>query len=122
MDRVSKYKDILFQNLVNNYTLPCEKEDLPFFLFVSPPSLRLTYDGFKFMKKNFENYDFPTGKDMVCKQLYNMDSLFTAPYYKSTSKIYLFSKKDTFIVRLHGNDVACYLDRGFEWDGNQNNN
>lgn len=118
MDRIAKYKAHLIHHVIEIGDLPCDKKDVMSFLFFCDSTFKLTYHGFKYMKKHFKHYCFEyDDKDMKCKHLYNMETSFNAPYYKSAKNIYLFSKKDTFIVRLHGNDVHCFLDRGF--DGTQ---
>lgn len=122
MDKISAYKEVLIKKIEDNYDIPQGLTQLSSFLFICEPSLRLTYEGFKFMKKHFQHYVFEyVEKDARCNQLYHMDKLFTAPYYKSSKNIYLFSKKDTVIVRLHGDDVLYYLDKEVGWDERQNN-
>lgn len=89
--------------------------------FFSEGSLRLTYHGFKLLRKKFSNFEFEIKGNMACKHYLALCNTLNAPYYFNAKKVFLFGKYDAFVSMMHGNDIHCMLDKGAEkWEENQN--
>lgn len=84
-------------------------------LFMCDTTLRLSYWGYKILKKHYKSYKFETDKSMTCGAFHAIESQITAPYYISEKNIYLFGKKDAFISLLHGNDIKLMLEKASKW-------
>lgn len=114
---IEKYKGIIIDHLTSIIETECPpKQMLESHLFVCASSLKLTYWGFKIIKKHYVSHSFDfADKDMICGALTAIDDRITAPYYISAKKFYLFGKKDAFMAILNDNDVLFMLKKASKW-------
>lgn len=80
-------------------------------IFLNSLTLRLRKEGWIVLKRHFECEVFEVDKDerLSGKDLIALRKKMVWPYFLSQNKIYLFSAKDIFLLRLHGDNLKKWL-------------
>lgn len=114
---IEKYKTVIIDHLVSIIKEDCPPRTiLETRLFMCASSLRLSYWGFKVIKKHYVSHSFDfADKDLICGALAAIDDRISAPYYISAKKFYLFGKYDAFMAILNDNDVLFMLKKASKW-------
>lgn len=86
-----------------------EDGEIERFMFYQKGSLRLTQDGYRILKKDFENHLFKYEEELMSKHLGAITKQFTLPYYLSQKKLVVFSDSDAMLISLSGN-LKKYFD------------
>lgn len=78
-------------------------------LFMNKNTIRLHVRGFNFMKKHFECYDFAIDTKLSGADLLILKRQVQFPYFLSAKRLYVFSSKDAFVLKLNGGNVKKWL-------------
>jgi hypothetical protein len=78
-------------------------------LFMNTNTIRLHIRGFNFMKKYFECYDFAIDNRLSGADLLTLKRQVQFPYFLSAKRLYVFSSKDAFVLKLNGGNVKKWL-------------
>lgn len=102
----------LFSYIRENISSLCEADDqtLDKMLFKNRFTIRLHRRGYQFMQKHFENFSFDIQSKLSGSNLLTLKKHIQFPYFLSDKKLYIFSSKDAFVLKLNGGNVKKWLD------------
>ena len=103
-------KKFIFDELRNDETLDTD-EELDHQLFQSPSSLRLRWAGHVALRKLYDSEEFPLDEKLTGRELMTLKNYVQWPYFLPTnhSALYLFTIKQSFLLKLQGGDVKRWL-------------
>lgn len=110
MDNAAAIKQQLF-----DYLIDCgefeehEREELDSRLFKNRSTVRLSRSGYQCLKKHFQHSSFGISSPLTGKELLTLKYEVQYPYFLTATRLYLFSSKDVFIIKLNGGDVKKWL-------------
>lgn len=86
-------------------------EELDHKLFQSPSSLRLRWAGFRTLRNLYDNEEFPLDEKLTGRELMTLKNYVQWPYFlpSNHSSLYLFTIKQSFLLKLQGGDVKRWL-------------
>lgn len=79
-------------------------------IFKHPASNRLSYQGFLFVKREFDCYSFAMDCSLNGRQLISLTRGVVYPYYIGTTQLTLFSREDAVLLKLYSSDIRAWLD------------
>ncbi len=86
-------------------------EDLDHKIFQSPSSLRLRWPGYMALRNLYDNEEFPLDEKLTGRELLTLKNDVGWPYFlpSNHSSLYLFTIKQSFLLKLQGGDVKRWL-------------
>ena len=86
-------------------------EELDNIMFQSISSLRLRWAGFKALRELYDHQEFPLDDKLTGRELMTLKNYVKWPYFlpSNQSSLYLFTIKQSFLLKLQGGDVKRWL-------------
>lgn len=80
-------------------------------LFQSPHTLRLRWAGFHALRALYAQEEFPLEERLTGRELMTLKTYVPWPYFlpSNQSSLYLFTMKQSFLLKLQGGDVKRWL-------------
>ena len=105
-------KSQLFSYIREHISELCDSDyqTLDKMLFKNRLTIRLHLRGFNFMQKHFETFSFDLQTRLSGSDLLTLKQQIQFPYFLSDKKLYIFSSKDAFVLKLNGGNVKKWLD------------
>lgn len=103
-------KKFIFDELRGGGSLDTD-EELDHKLFQSPSSLRLRWAGYIALRNLYDHEEFPLDEKLTGRELITLKNYVQWPYFLPTnhSILYLFTIKQSFLLKLQGGDVKRWL-------------
>lgn len=86
-------------------------EELDHKLFQSTSSLRLRWAGFRALRNLYDHEEFPLDEKLTGRELMTLKNYVRWPYFLPSNhgSLYLFTIKQSFLLKLQGCDVKHWL-------------
>lgn len=86
-------------------------EELDHKIFQSTSSLRLRWPGFMILRNLYDHEEFPLDEKLTGRELMTLKNHVQWPYFLPSNhgSLYLFTIKQSFILKLQGGDVKRWL-------------
>ena len=103
-------KEFIFNEILESSDVDTD-EELDHKIFQSPSSLRLRWSGFVVLRKVYTYEEFPLDENLTGRELMTLKNYVQWPYFLPTnhSSLYLFTIKQSFVLKLQGSDVKRWL-------------
>jgi len=91
-------------------------EELDFAMFQSASSLRLRWTGYRALRELYEHEEFPLEEKLTGRELMTLKYDVGWPYFvpSNHSTLFLFTMKQSFMLKLQGGDVKRWLAEIYE--------
>lgn len=95
-------------------------EELDFAMFQSVSSLRLRWAGYRACRDIYDHEEFPLEEKLTGRELMTLKNHVAWPYFlpSNQSTLYLFTMKQSFLLKLQGGDVKRWLAEIYEKKSN----
>jgi len=109
-EKVQLLKEFIFNEIREGSNANTD-EELDHKLFQSPSSLRLRWPGFIALRNLYDHEEFPLDEKLTGRELMTLKNYVQWPYFlpSNHSSLYLFTIKQSFILKLQGGDVKRWL-------------
>jgi hypothetical protein len=89
----------------------CDDHDLDLKIFNAPSTVRLRPFGLTLLKELYDCYEFDLDEHLSGKELLALKNYVGFPYFLPTNqkRIYIFSSRNAFLLKLRGGDVKEWL-------------
>lgn len=86
-------------------------EELDNTMFQSVSSLRLRWAGYRALRDLYDHEEFPLVEKLTGRELMTLKNYVRWPYFlpSNQSSLYLFTIKQSFLLKLQGGDVKRWL-------------
>ncbi len=103
-------KEFIFNEIQEGGDVDTDKE-LDHKIFQSSSSLRLRWAGFVVLRKLYTHEEFPLDEKLTGRELMTLKNYVQWPYFLPSdhSSLYLFTIKQSFVLKLQGSDVKRWL-------------
>lgn len=103
-------KEFIF-NEIREDGLDDTDEELDHKVFQSPSSLRLRWAGFIVLRNLYDHEEFSLDEKLTGRELMTLKNYVQWPYFLpgDHSTLYLFTIKQSFLLKLQGSDVKRWL-------------
>ena len=95
-------------------------EDLDHEMFQASTTLRLRWKGYHTLKSMYDHEEFPLEEKLTGRELMTLKHHVGWPYFvpSNQSTLYLFTMKQSFLLKLQGGDVKRWLAEIYENNSN----
>jgi len=91
-------------------------EELDYAMFQSTSSLRLRWSGYRALRELYDHEEFSLEEKLTGRELMTLKYHVGWPYFvpSNQSALYLFTMKQSFLLKLQGGDVKRWLAEIYE--------